>query len=437
MKKLNKKGFTLTELIVVIAVIAILAAVLIPTLTGYIEKARVSADNQEVAVLNKLLLGAQIDEVEFKDVNELKKYLAEEMEYDGDYTLGVKDSYLWYDTESYEFVIKSKSDVEKLDLAAKTYTYATTLKSPEGLLVDNNGNEVWLVGGKGEWVEAVEAIRNLGNNSSSEIQDVLDKALEDLGLKDKAADLLKDLAFVGSEGKAYEYKDNQIQEIVGPTNKNIIFSNTVTSVTDNLALFHNLYITQVINYANDHEKFSPLATLVASEQNANGSYDIIVNLKKVNDNTIDELGIILSFITELVKYFYEVNYNDYNSSSLFIETKPIVADELIIAEKINDDALELAELFTPGITKEDLINNINNGITITSADDQKLYELLSTVLGAALINQEVSLNGGYNLSLIANESIDNLNASNKVAVSATFGETVITYNFVFISAQAE
>ena len=436
MKKLNKKGFTLTELIVVIAVIAILAAVLIPTLTGYIEKARVSADNQEVAVLNKLLLGAQIDEVEFKDVNDLKKYLAEEMDYDGDYSLGVKDSYLWFDTESYEFVIKSKSDVEKLELATKEYKRAVTLKSPEGLLVTGS-YEVWLVGGKGEWVEAVEAIRNLGNNSSSEIQDVLDKALEDLGLKDKAADLLKDLAFVGSEGKAYEYKDNQIQEIVGSTNKNIIFSNTVTSVTDNLALFHNLYITQVINYANAHEDFSALATLVASEQNANGSYDIIVNLKKVNDNTFEELGIILAFITELVKYFYEVNYDDYNSSSLFIETKPIVADELIIAEKINDDALELAEKFTPKITKEDLINNINNGITITSADDQKLYELLSTVLGAALINQEISLNDGYNLSLIANESIDNLDASNKVAVSATFGETVITYNFVFINAQAE
>ena len=74
MKKINKKGFTLTELIVVIAVIAILAAVLIPTLTGYIEKARVSADNQEVAVLNKLLLDAEINEVEFKNVNELKKY---------------------------------------------------------------------------------------------------------------------------------------------------------------------------------------------------------------------------------------------------------------------------------------------------------------------------------------------------------------------------
>lgn len=41
MKKLikNKKGFTLIELIVVIAILAILAAILIPSITGYINSA--------------------------------------------------------------------------------------------------------------------------------------------------------------------------------------------------------------------------------------------------------------------------------------------------------------------------------------------------------------------------------------------------------------
>ena len=44
-KKKNKKGFTLVELIVVLVILAILAALLIPALTGYIDKA-----NQEKVV---------------------------------------------------------------------------------------------------------------------------------------------------------------------------------------------------------------------------------------------------------------------------------------------------------------------------------------------------------------------------------------------------
>lgn len=40
LKKNKKKGFTLVELIVVLVILAILAALLIPALTGYIDKAR-------------------------------------------------------------------------------------------------------------------------------------------------------------------------------------------------------------------------------------------------------------------------------------------------------------------------------------------------------------------------------------------------------------
>lgn len=47
MKKFNKKGFTMVELVVVIAVIAILAAVLIPTFSNVVDKANESKAMQE------------------------------------------------------------------------------------------------------------------------------------------------------------------------------------------------------------------------------------------------------------------------------------------------------------------------------------------------------------------------------------------------------
>lgn len=47
-KKMNKKGFTIVELVIVIAVIAILAAVLIPTFAGVVGKANNAAAIAEV-----------------------------------------------------------------------------------------------------------------------------------------------------------------------------------------------------------------------------------------------------------------------------------------------------------------------------------------------------------------------------------------------------
>ena len=55
MKNTNKKGFTIVELVIVIAVIAILAAVLIPTFASIIKKAQISADTQVCKNLNTAL----------------------------------------------------------------------------------------------------------------------------------------------------------------------------------------------------------------------------------------------------------------------------------------------------------------------------------------------------------------------------------------------
>ncbi|MCI6787080.1 MAG: prepilin-type N-terminal cleavage/methylation domain-containing protein [Oscillospiraceae bacterium] len=57
-KKNSKRGFTLVELIVVLVILAILAALLIPALTGYIDKARKS---QAVAETRMLMQAVQTE----------------------------------------------------------------------------------------------------------------------------------------------------------------------------------------------------------------------------------------------------------------------------------------------------------------------------------------------------------------------------------------
>ena len=64
MRNTNKKGFTVVELVIVVAVIAILAAVLIPTFSGIIAKAQLSADKKAVHEMNTFIAMEQADTFE-------------------------------------------------------------------------------------------------------------------------------------------------------------------------------------------------------------------------------------------------------------------------------------------------------------------------------------------------------------------------------------
>lgn len=56
LRKNNKNGFTLVELIVVLVILAILAALLVPALTGYIDKAK---DKKIIAEARQAVMAAQ------------------------------------------------------------------------------------------------------------------------------------------------------------------------------------------------------------------------------------------------------------------------------------------------------------------------------------------------------------------------------------------
>lgn len=121
--KNNRKGFTLVELLVVIAILAILATVAVVGYSSFIESGKQSNDETLVAQMNKILEANEtIDGKNQSIVEAMNDVLSEGITYD-QFTLQVSDHVIVWDKDTDRFVIVDNDDMggyETIESATKT-----------------------------------------------------------------------------------------------------------------------------------------------------------------------------------------------------------------------------------------------------------------------------------------------------------------------------
>lgn len=112
-KRRGKKGFTIAELVIVIVVIAVLAAVLIPLFANLIEKAKLSVDQQTVDGMNKVLIADEALSGKPKSLNAAKAVL-ESNNYRGNIAPTAKDhEFYWIPADNRVVLVKMNGDSPK------------------------------------------------------------------------------------------------------------------------------------------------------------------------------------------------------------------------------------------------------------------------------------------------------------------------------------
>ena len=147
MKKMNNKGFSLVELIIVIAIMAILAGALAPALLRYIEKTRVSNDkstaaNLKTAVETALANEEVMDAVSTKADGTNVEFLSFEIETTNagakypDTCPDALENEIAQTLASSKMKIKSKKDLEKKFVVAIAFGAAGEADVVEVYLVE-------------------------------------------------------------------------------------------------------------------------------------------------------------------------------------------------------------------------------------------------------------------------------------------------------------
>ena len=259
MKVFNKikKAFTLVELVVVIAVIAILAGVSVGAYFGVTESAKVSADTQIVAQLNTAVSVYKVNK-EINNEEDLKNIINSTFLADNSFEEFVPQSvnqgyHYWFKTDSQTFVLEKTNNLITKTRNKVGRSSLFENKNIRSNLIDG----YYLVDQKGSLL--VDTINSLSNIASGDeykgvITDIKDLKQDknDGSLGNKVENVFASTAYITNTG-AYRYSN--VEEVT-----NISFAKDLTNVNTNIYLYDKDTESLTYNYQNKND-YQPVANV--------------------------------------------------------------------------------------------------------------------------------------------------------------------------------
>ena len=147
-KRLNKKGFTLAELLIVVAIIAVLVAIAMPIFMGALDKARLGVHRSNARSLKSLGVAAILADPDFEKNDKAKSWTV----------LG------YYDFTKETFTIKSIKYSEDENVSPKMSvakeTTASTAPTSGWYAIGVNDDEIGRIGTSGVVWYSVDVVEN-------------------------------------------------------------------------------------------------------------------------------------------------------------------------------------------------------------------------------------------------------------------------------------